>query len=251
VETRTNRIKSKLANGESAVIASGLDNGDAIDAFGPNGFDGIWLEGEHGAVDAAQIGDLTRACDIWGMTSVVRVNRNDQNLIYRTFDRGAQGVCVPHVNTREEAENVVAGGKFAPIGQRGLFTSRQGYGVSNYLEVANDATLLIILIEDIIAVNNLDEILKVDHIDVFFVAPSDLAASMGKIGQHLSDEVQKTIDGALARIVDSGRTAGTMCVDATWAEKYTKAGVQCLLTPVGPWLAAGAKGFKDNVEAAS
>ena len=251
MEIRQNRIKRMLAKGESALIASGLDHGDAIDAFGPNGFDGIWLEGEHGAVDAAQIGDLTRDCDIWGMTSVVRVNKNDQNLIYRTFDRGAQGICVPHVNTREEAENVVAGAKFAPIGQRGLFTSRQGYDVPNYLEVANDETLLIILIEDIIAVNNLDEILEVDHIDVFFVAPSDLASSMGKIGQHLGEEVQRTIDGALARIVDSGRTAGTMCSDASWAEKYTKAGVRCLLTPVGPWLVEGAKGFRENVEAAS
>jgi 4-hydroxy-2-oxoheptanedioate aldolase len=251
MDIRPNRIKRKLANGESTVIASGLDRGDAIDAFGPNGFDGIWLEGEHGSVDAAEIGDLTRACDIWGMTSVVRVNRNDQNLIYRTFDRGAQGVCVPHINTREEAENVVAGGKFAPIGQRGLFTSRQGYDVPNYLEVANNETLLIILIEDIIAVNNLDDILKVDNIDVFFVAPSDLAASMGLIGQHTSDKVQKTIDDALAKIVDSGRTAGTMCADHTWASKYTKQGVKCLLTPSGPWLAAGAKQFIDNVEAAS
>jgi 4-hydroxy-2-oxoheptanedioate aldolase len=251
MEIRPNRIKRKLANGESALIASGLDSGDMIDIFGPMGFDGVWLEGEHGRVDAAEIGDLTRACDIWGLTSVVRVNRNDQNLIYRTFDRGAQGVCVPHVNTREEAENVVAGGKFAPIGQRGLFTSRQGYAVPNYLEVANDETLLIILIEDIIAVNNLDEILKVDNIDVFFVAPSDLASSMGLIGQHTGDKVQKVIDDALAKIVDSGRTAGTMCADETWAGKYTKQGVKCLLTPSGPWLATGAKRFRDNVEAAS
>lgn len=251
MDIRPNRVKHKLANGESALIASGFDSGDQIDAFGPNGFDGVWLEGEHGPVDAAQIGDLTRACDIWGMTSVVRVNRNDQNLIYRTFDRGAQGICVPHVNTREEAENVVAGGKFAPIGQRGLFTSRQGYGVSNYLEVANDETLLIILIEDIIAVNNLDDILKVDHIDVFFVAPSDLAASMGMIGHVQSEKVQSTIDGALEKIVASGRTAGTMCPDYTWAEKYTKAGVRCLLTPSGPWMAAGASLFRETVEGAS
>lgn len=250
VEIRPNRVKQKLANGESALIASGFDSGDQIDSFGPNGFDGVWLEGEHGPVDAPQIGDLTRACDIWGLTSVVRVNRNDQNLIYRTFDRGAQGVCVPHVNTKAEAENVVAGGKFAPIGQRGLFTSRQGYDVPDYLDVANDETLLIILVEDIIAVNNLDEILEVDHIDVFFVAPSDLAASMGKIGKVQSQGVQDTIDGALAKIVESGRTAGTMCPDYTWAEKYTKAGVKCLLTPSGPWVAAGAKQFRETVDSA-
>ena len=95
-------------------------------------------------VDAAELGNLTRACDIWGMTSVVRVNRNDQGLIYRTLDRGAQGVVVPHVNTKEEAQNLVDGGKFAPIGCRGMFTSRQGYGVSNYFDLANNETLIII-----------------------------------------------------------------------------------------------------------
>ena len=80
--------------------------------------------------------------------------------------------------TKEEAENVVAGGKFAPIGQRGMTTSRQGYGVPNFLEIANDKSLLVILIEDIVAYNNLDSILEVDDIDVFFVAPGDFAQSI-------------------------------------------------------------------------
>ena len=50
--------------------------------------------------------------------------------IYRALDRGAQGIVVPHVNTRAEAESVVEAAKFAPIGKRGMFTSRQGYGVA-------------------------------------------------------------------------------------------------------------------------
>ena len=141
---------------------------------GPVGFDGIWIECEHGPVDYADLPDLTRACDVWGMTSIVRVNRNEQGIIYRTLDQGAQGIVMPHVNTKEEAENVVAGGKFAPIGQRGIATSRQGHGVDDFPLVANDHSLLIVLIEDIVAVQNLDSILETEHIDVFFVAPGDL-----------------------------------------------------------------------------
>ena len=132
------------------------------------------------------------------MTSVVRINQNDQGLIYRTLDRGAQGIVVPHVNTKEEAQNLVDGGKFAPIGYRGMYTSRQGFGVPDYLQIANDETLLIILIEDIVAVRNLDEILTVDHIDVFFVAPSDLATSMGHIGDLQHPDVQSTIDESIS-----------------------------------------------------
>ena len=89
---------------------------------------------------------------------------------------------VPHVNSRVEAEALVEAAKFAPLGKRGMFTSRQGFGVSEYLKTANDQSLLMVLIEDIVGVKNLDEILKVDHIDVFFVAPNDLATSMGHIG---------------------------------------------------------------------
>ena len=243
MEMRPNRVKHKLAKGEVSLIVAGITDPDDIDAFGPNGFDAVWLEGEHGIVDAAEVGHLTRVCDLWGMTSIVRVNRNDQGLIYRTFDRGAQGVAVPHVNTRAEAENVVQGGKFAPIGQRGLFTSRQGHGVSDYLARANDETLLIVLIEDIVAANNLDEILKVDHIDAFFVAPSDFAASMGHIGNVGNTEVQAKINETLQRIVAAGRNAATLATTAD-AARFVGLGVTLLMVTVTPWLAAAAAEFK-------
>jgi len=128
---RTNRVKQQLAAGKVATILSGTNDPDLIDQLGPLGAEGIWLEGEHGAVDYADLGNLTRACDLWGMTSVVRVMNNDYATIYRTLDRGAQGIVVPHVNTRPEAEAVVEAGKFAPLGERGMFTSRQGFGVGD------------------------------------------------------------------------------------------------------------------------
>jgi 4-hydroxy-2-oxoheptanedioate aldolase len=174
------------------------------------------------------------------MTSVVRVMDNDYATIYRTLDRGAQGIVVPHVNTRAEAEAVVAAGKFAPLGKRGMFTSRQGFGVGDYLQTANDQSLLIILIEDIVGVRNLDEILKVDHIDVFFVAPSDLATSMGHIGNVGHPEVQQTIDAAIARIVGAGRVAGTL-VNTGDVERYTRMGVRAVMASFVPWIQAGAQ----------
>lgn len=247
MKLRPNRVKHKLAEGSTVYVAGGMTHPDDIDAFGPNGFDGVWLEGEHGPVDAAELGNLTRACDIWGMTSVVRINQNDQGLIYRTLDRGAQGIVVPHVNTKEEAQNLVDGGKFAPIGYRGMYTSRQGFAVPDYVQVANDETLLIVLIEDIVAVNNLDEILTVDHIDVFFVAPSDLATSMGHIGDLQHPDVQGTIDDTLARIQDAGRVAGTLANNDNVA-KYAAAGVRFLFTSVGGWITAGAAEFINRAE---
>ncbi len=245
MELRPNRIKRKLAAGEVAVIVSGLTHPDDIDAIGPLGFDGAWLEGEHGASDPAELGNLTRACDVWGMTSVARINKNDQGMIYRTLDRGAQAIVVPHVNTKAEAENVVQGGKFAPIGQRGLFTSRQGYGVDDYVKIANDETSLIVLIEDIAAYENLDEMLTVDHIDSFFVAPSDFAASMGHIGNAGHPDVQAKIDGSLEKIISSGRTAGTLAATED-VGRFVEMGVKLFMVSALPWIAAGASQFKRN-----
>ena len=80
-----------------------------------------------------------------------------------------------------------------------MFTSRQGLGVSDYFEKANDESMLIVLLEDIEAWRNLDEILEVDGIDVFFVAPSDFASSMGHIGNPQHPDVQDKIMDTLQR----------------------------------------------------
>lgn len=248
MDIRANRIKTTLAAGRVATILSGSNDPDLIDQLGTLDIDGIWLEGEHGGVDYADLGNLTRACDLWGKTSVVRVMDNDYATIYRTLDRGAQGIVVPHVNTRAEAEAAVAAAKFAPLGKRGMFTSRQGFGVDDYLQSANDQSLLIVLIEDIAAIGNLDAILSVDHIDAFFVAPSDLAASMGHIGELGHPDVQQTIDGAIATIVKAGRVAGTL-VNAANVERYTRLGVRVVMTGIFPWIQAGARDLVDKAEA--
>ena len=183
-EIRPNRVKHRLAEGKVVSVPAGVNTPDLIDTMGPWGFDGFWIEAEHGPVDFGDIADLTRACDLWGVTSIVRVNRVEPGIIYRTLDQGAQGIVVPHVNTADEARQIVDAAKFAPIGHRGMFGSRQGYGVDDYLNKANDETLIVILVEDIIAAVRpyqprpraaRDRCRRPDHIDVdFFVAPSDL-----------------------------------------------------------------------------
>jgi 4-hydroxy-2-oxoheptanedioate aldolase len=248
---RPNRVKQKLAAGETVVSMSGIDSASLIDLIGPTGIDSIWLEAEHGPVDYGDIPDLTRACDLWGMTSVVRVNALDYGMIYRTLDLGAQAICVPHIDTADHAKAFVEAAKFAPLGKRGLFTSRQGYGVADYLQVANDHTLLIALIEDIKAVENLDAILKVDHIDVFYVAPSDLAASMGMIGRNNDPKVQKTIDETLTRIVAAGRNAGALIVGNRNVAHYMGMGVRFLGGNIQSWLLEGAADVLGQIAKAS
>lgn len=240
---RENRAKQKLRDGQIATVISGHHNTDMIDFLGQLGFDGIWLEGEHGPVSMAQIGDMSRACDLWGMSSVTRVNRNDAALIMRTLDRGSTGIVVPHVNTREAAEAVVQAAKFAPVGCRGMYPGRQSYGVPDYFQSANHETLIVVLLEEFEALQNLDDILAVDHIDVFFVAPSDLAQTMGHIGNHTHPEVRAAIDAALTKISAAGRAAGTLVTDDN-VEHYLGLGVRFIMTSWHNWVVAGARKFQ-------
>ena len=242
-EMRPNRAKEKLAAGEVVTCLAGIDSTNLLDFVGHLGLDAVWFEAEHGPVDFAAVGDLTRTADLWGMTPIVRVKSADYSTIYRTLDMGAMGIVVPHVDTVEDARAVVEATKYAPIGRRGMYGPRQSYGVSDYLEKANDQTMSIVLIEDIKSVNNLDEILAVDHIDVYHVAPSDLAQSMGHIGNDDHPDVQRIIDESIAKIVAAGRTAGTT-VGAHNVSRFVDLGVKFFYTNIHGWIESASREYK-------
>ena len=247
---RPNKAKEKLAEGQHVTTISGLSNSEVIDFLGPLGFDAAWIEGEHGSVTWEQLGDMTRACDLWGMTPITRVAGNEPWLITRTLDRGSMGIVVPHVNNKEEAERAARSAKYAPAGYRGLFGGRQSYGVGDYFHQANGQTMVIVLLEEAVALKNLDDILKVDDIDVFFVAPSDLAQTMGHIGNPGHEEVQTAIDGAITRILAAGRVAGTLVNDENVA-RYLEQGVRFTMTSWNAWVGRGAASFLDKAKGAN
>ena len=241
------QIKRRLHEGKTVCVLSGHHNTDMIDFLGQFGPDGIWIETEHGPVTWEQIGDMTRACDLWNVASIVRVSANEPWLITRTLDRGASGIVIPHVSTKAEAEKVVESAKFGPIGLRGMFGSRRSYGVSDYFQKANEETLVTVLVEEMEAIHNLAEMLTVDNIDVFFVAPSDLAQTMGYTGQPDHPEVRKVIDQAIAQIAASGRTAGALVTDESF-DHYVEVGARFLMMSWNSWVAQGARNLRQRLD---
>ena len=249
-ELRPNRVKHKLEMGGVAAVVQGELTPDLVELCGPLGFDGIWIEAEHGPIDFGDMRDLTRACDLWGLTSVARVHANEPGLVYRTLDQGVQTIVMPHVNTAEEARAVVDAAKFHPIGSRGSYTGRQGIGVEDYYAKANDEVMVGVLIEDIVAIENLDEILKVDHIDVYFVVTGDLSQTMGHPGQPAHPDVVAARDKAFASIVAAGKVAGTVTTTAN-VESFLSKGVRLITTPFRFWLAEGAEAYLEAVARAT
>ena len=245
---RENRIKRKLQEGKCATVLGGLNNPEVIDFMGQFGFDGMWIETEHGPITWEQVTHMSRSCDLWDMTSVCRVNSNAPWLITRTLDVGATGIVVPHVSTREEAEQAAKSAKYGPIGYRGMAAGRQSYGVTDYYRKANEETLVVVLIEEIEAVNNLQDILTVDNIDVYFLAPHDLAQTMGYTGQMNHPEVLAVVDRCIAQIVAAGKVAGALVNEDT-VEGYIEKGARFFLTNWQPWIARGATQYLSRVAA--
>ncbi len=94
-------MKRKLAKGEVVSVAFGPVDGELIELLGQSGFDAVWFEAEHGPIDFAELPGLTRACDLWDVTPLVRVSESNPGLIYRSLDGGTNAVAVPHIKTAE------------------------------------------------------------------------------------------------------------------------------------------------------
>ncbi len=244
------QIKRKLAEGKPVTIVGGHPtNSHMVDFLGQFGFDGIWIECEHGPVTWDQIGDLSRACDVWNTASIVRIPTSEPWIITRTLDQGASGIIVPHISTADEARRVAEAAKFAPLGDRGIYTGcRRSFGVGDYFNHANEETLVGILIEEAEAIENLSEILKVPNIDVFSVAPNDLAQSMGHVGDWKHPEVMGAIEQAIGQIVDAGKTAGFLAEEAE-LQRYYDLGVRWFHSLWPRWVAASAQRFLGSVGA--
>ena len=123
-----------------------------------------------------------------------------------------------------------------------MYAGRQSFGVADYFHQANGQTMVVVLLEEAEALANLDEILQVENIDVFFVAPSDLAQTMGHIGDAGHPDVQRAIDDAISRIAAAGRVPGTLVNDDNISE-YIGKGVRFVMTSWNAWVARGAGAF--------
>jgi len=247
MDIRKNRIKQRLKDGKHVIAIENLNDPDLVEQFAPNDPHCFWFEGEHSIVNPQNIGDLTRAADLINATSIVRVPRPEYQLIYHALDLGAQGVSVPHVKNKQDAELVVNASKFSPLGQRGMFTSRQGIGVEDYFKKANEETFVLVFIEDLIAIENLDEILEVDNIDVFFVGPGDLSQELGHIGEQNHPKVDKVVQETINRITKKGRVAGTVANINSY-EWAMQTGARFFLSGALDWIGKGFNEFNELAE---
>jgi len=197
---KKSNLKEKLLNKE-LTIGSWLTipHQAIVEIMSSANFEWLTIDIEHSAIDLETTQNMISHIQANQMEALVRVSKNEEVIIKRVMDAGANGIIVPMVKNAEEARQAVSYLKYPPIGKRGVGLSRaQHYGVNfhSYKEWVEKESVLIVQIEHIEAVNNLSEILDVDGVDGIIVGPYDLSASMGKPGMF---DDQDVVD-ALARI---------------------------------------------------
>ncbi|MGH7933096.1 MAG: HpcH/HpaI aldolase family protein [Candidatus Binataceae bacterium] len=144
------------------------------------GFDTLTIDMQHGAMDYRSLLEILSALTATEMTPVVRVPNADPTFITRVLDIGALGVICPMISSAEQAREFAAGARYHPVGNRssGPLRAAMVYG-SDYFKRANDAVLVLGMIETPGAIASLDEILQVETMDGIYVGPNDLGIALG------------------------------------------------------------------------
>lgn len=227
-------LKSRMRAG-SAVVGCWINLFDklASEIVGQAGYDFAMIDLEHGPGDVMGAISVMQALGP-GCPALVRVPGNDPLWIKRVLDAGAEGVMVPSVNSREEAEAAAAACHYAPRGMRGMaavIVRAANYGADwqDYVRRIEEDVLVICQVETGTAVANAAEIAAAGDVDLLFIGPFDLSASMGYLGEPDHPEVRAAIAGVEAATKDAGKLLGGIATPGRGAAELLDAGYDLIL----------------------
>ena len=210
--TRTIELKKRLRAGQATIGAwLSFSCPAAAEIMAGTGFDWLLIDTEHAPFTLENLECTLMAFKGQPTVPIVRVAWNDRRIIKQVLDLGAEGILIPYVCSREEAEQAVAVCKYPPTGVRGFGPRRASNyyrQTGEYVQLANEAVIVAIQIEHIDAVKTVDQILSVPGIDVVLLGPMDLSGSMGLLGQLDHPEVVDAIEQVLTVARQRGIPAG-------------------------------------------
>lgn len=221
----TDTLKSRLAGSKPVLMVNPNHVSPTLcEKLVRSGADSVFIDCEHGLASYEDIHHMAKAARFAGGWGIVRPQNQERSTITRCLNAGADGVMVPLVHTAQNARDIVHTFRYAVPDEHAQ-------------------RLLIVMIESTEAIRNLDEILAVEGIDVFFVGPGDLSQSMGfspnlKPGQARPPQVVEAVDAALGRIRKAGKVAGTLVVKQD-AAHLVQAGAQLLYYHADPFVVDG------------
>jgi 4-hydroxy-2-oxoheptanedioate aldolase len=209
---RSNRLRTIWQSGGAVVNGwLAIPNSFSAETMAHQGWDSLTIDLQHGVVDYQTMVPMLQAISTTDTVPVVRVPWLEPGILMKSLDAGAYGVICPMVNTREDAQKLVAYTHYAPRGTRSFGPVRALlYGGADYPQHANDTIVTFAMIETAAALENLDDILSVEGLDAIYIGPSDLSLALGctPTFDDLDPKAAEAVEHVLARAKAHGVVAG-------------------------------------------
>lgn len=226
----THRLLQATGTAPALGLWLGLANAYTAELSGTIGFDWALIDAEHAPNTLQTVVSQLQALSGCATTAVVRPPTSNPVDVKRYLDIGANTLLLPMIDDAEHAAAVVSATRYPPRGTRGVGSalaraSRWGQD-GPYLSTADERNFLIMQIETPRAVAAIDAIVTVDGVDAIFVGLSDLAATMGHLGEPMHPEVQDAFAHTVRRTHLAGKPAGTLAATPELAEAARQHGCQ-------------------------
>jgi 4-hydroxy-2-oxoheptanedioate aldolase len=223
-----NRFKQSLGRRQMLGMFSTIGSPILTEVFAGCGFDWLLIDTEHSPSELPDVIAQLHAMQGSEVSAIVRPAWSDMVLVKRLLDGGAQTLLFPYVQSAEEARAAVSFTRYPPHGVRGVSGSSRAarYGLdTGYLAGAQAEICVLVQIENAAGLDDLERIADVDGVDGVFIGPSDLAASLGHLGNAQHPAVQAAIDGAFRRLKAVGKPSGYLTTNEAEAARRIAAGV--------------------------
>ena len=226
-------FRNKLLNGHQLIgtMINIFDHIDIVKIFKSCGFDYFIIDNEHGDVDSRSIAGMIALAREMDIASFVRIPNESREHIMHYMEMGANGLMLPNTDTAEQARELVKYAKYQPLGERGISMMRghnrylQVDDPIEYMEEANNGTILIVQIESTLSVENIDEIISVDGIDVAFIGPNDLCNSLGILGDQTNELYINAVDKVIESVQKHGKHSGIQGMNPEALESWMNKGM--------------------------
>lgn len=225
---RANNVRSIWQEGKAVINGwCAIPSSFSAEVMAHQGFDSVTVDLQHGIVHYDSAVPMLQAISTTKAVPMCRVPWLEEGIIMKMLDAGVYGVICPMINTKEDAERLVASCRYPPKGYRSFGPARAAmYGGADYAAEANATVLAIGMIETGDGLANLEEILQVPGLDAVYVGPSDLGLALGGIPtlDQTDPKVVEQIMHILARCKEHGVRAGIHCGSSSYAAKMVKEG---------------------------
>lgn len=227
-----NSLKTKIGAGEVSLgtMLSEITTPNIARVLAAGGFEYLIVDCEHGYFDYSQTAAIVGICNGISLPVIVRIPKIDRECITKYMDIGADGLLVPMTGTAADIRRVVEYAKYAPLGIRGISTTRAhtNYNpppLSDYMKAANERTIIFAQIETREAVRNSSEIAAVEGVDALIIGPNDLAADLGNPGNFNTPEMTESIETVIAAAQKAKKQSGIVASNISFLHQCREKGM--------------------------